>query len=78
MLCKPYMSKEEFQEYKKGNLDVELVRLPFEPSFITDILVPEGEVDVVKRLILSIPGMKEFDLSLVKSMPYTSPLLVQL
>lgn len=72
LLFRTYMSKDEFQVYENGSSDVELARLPFEPSDITDVFVPEGEVDVVRELISSIPRMKEFDLGLVKSRSGTS------
>jgi len=66
MLCKSYMTKEEFNSFSSSetrNQQMEYIK--FDLFDITDIIVPEEEVDEFRELILKMPKFKLIDTGII-------------
>lgn len=67
--CKGYLTKDEFETEKmRENYNAELSYLNFDIEDIKDIIVPENEVDIIRKQVSKIERFKKFDLNKIYSL----------
>jgi hypothetical protein len=69
MLCKSYMTKEEYNSGGcRDELNKDMGFIDFNIADITDIIVPDSEVEEVREIIKSIQKYQDFDLEIIDSL----------